>query len=1238
MVKKVLSLILCLAMLLSCFSAAMVSASAAVVSAKSLFTVSTSPVDNNKLTYKISVTANQKNIAGTIIVVEYDSTVLKPVNCGPAMRTNSTEGTVQNFEGNFVHGVTELDKNMYSIAYMNTLSVSTSSTASDFFNIQFEIIDDRHPSTDIRFYCKEYYSTSEADKTISVEDGLQEIRFFDGVSTLEAPVTKSAVPDRDGLKVTWEPVVGANGYVIYRKTAGTDWKIVGTAAGEYTTEYIDIGLESGHTYIYSVSAANDNGESLRDSIGVSCKYVAKPVITNLENVVGGVQITWEGTLGASFYNVMRREYGETEWKKLTSRSAMVTPTYKDTSVENGKTYEYDIISGTDAFESAPSDIGAIIYYVASPVLSIVNTVDGIRLEWSNNPYATRYEIYRKAVGIQSTLAVYDETVNNYYVDKNVEAGKGYTYSVKTYTNGGESAYNISGYTISCVPPAKINSLTPEKFSVRIEWAAVNNANAYSIYRKPADGGQWTKLGTATASATSYSDTTAVSGSYYVYAVCPVLGNSESAKVESEAVYFIKAPGSVVATNVDDGIEVSWERSLGAVDYKIYRSVNGGAAELFKTVSALDGTKYLDDTVEFSKKYSYTIKAINDRAESLDSDVSNELIRISSIGKATPEIAEGGILVKWDAVENVHNYAVFRTSGEGWTQVATVDEAQYLDARVISNTVYSYAVAAIVDGSRGVADMDNPIEILYVAPPANITISNSATSATISWEQVDGAIGYEVYRAKNSADGEYLLVKEFSGNVLSYVDTDVASGEIYYYKIRCKSSENFSVLSGEVKNVFLSIPQITSIANSYTGITFSWNPVEGANSYRIYRKIYGAKYWTYITTVDANTLSFNDTGDTNGALMCYTVKAFYDGSISSAYQAKCMNAIDAPALTCVNKPSGVYLSWSKNTAASGYYIYRKLPTAKYWTRIATVSTTNYTDKNVKSGTEYIYTAKAYKGNVMSGYYADGWTIKYLSTPEITSVVGGYGAVTCMWKAVPGAGAYYVYRKADGATSWSYIGKTTATQWRDTNVKHSSTYTYTVKAYQGTTVSGYNSTGKSVKYIQAPTLTVKNNISGVSLTWDRISGASSYYVYRKAGNAKSWTKIATVTKTNYVDTTVKSGTVYTYTIRAYVSKTLSGYNLYGWKTYYLSTPKLVSVTSTSSGVNVRWQKVPGATWYSVYRKGTTGTWTRIGTTTGNGKVTYTDKTAQKNKRYTYTVRACYGSYISSYYSGEKVTVSY
>lgn len=1237
MFRKVLSLVLCLTMLLSCFSATTLSVSAAVVSAKSLFTVSTKPVDDNKLTYKISVTANQKNIAGTILVVEFDSTVLKPVNCGPAMRTNSTEGTVQNFQGNFVHGVTEFDKNMYSIAYMNTLSVSTQTSASDFFDMQFEIIDNSHPITDIKFYCKEYYSTSEADKTISVEDGLQEIRFFENVSTLEAPVTKSVVPANDGLKVTWEPVVGAAGYAIYRKTSSTDWAMVGTAPGEQTTEYIDTGLESGYTYIYSVSAANDYGESLRDNIGVSCKYVAKPVITKLENVVGGVQVSWSGTLGASFYNVMRREYGETEWKKITSRSATVTPTYKDTAVENGKTYEYDIVSGTDTFESISADIGAIIYYVASPTVSATNTVDGIRLEWPNNPYATRYEIFRKSIGLQSALEIYGETVNNYYVDTNVEAGKGYTYAVKTYTNGGESSYNASGYTITCVPPARITSLSAEKFSVKVEWLAVKNASAYSIYRKPADGGQWAKVGTATAGVTAYSDTSAVSGSYYVYSVCPVISNSESAKVQSEAIYFIKAPGNVVAENVDEGISLVWERSLGAVEYKIYRSVNGGIAEELACVNAAEVTSYLDNKVEFGNKYSYTVKAISDGAESLHSDVSNTLIRISAIGKAVPEIADGGVLVKWDAVENVQNYAVFRTSGEGWTQVATVDEAQYLDTRVISNTVYSYAVAAIVDGSRGVADTNAPVEILYVAPPASVSITNNTSSATVKWGQVAGATGYEIYRAEGNSETEFTLVKSVEGNVLSFVDADVASGKAYIYKIRCKSVEGYSAFSKETKNVFLSIPQISTIANSYTGITFSWKPVDGATSYRVYRKIYGAKYWTYITTVSADTLSYNDTETVNGKIMCYTVKAM-NGSSASAYLAKCMTAVDAPILSYSNSPSGVYLKWDKNDAAVGYWIYRKTPGAKYWTRIACVTTTYYTDKNVKSGTDYIYTAKTYTGKILSSYNPDGWSLKHLSTPVITSVARGYGALTCSWKAVPGAAAYYVYRKADGAANWSYIAKTTSTLYRDTKVENGKSYTYTVKAYHGANVSSFNYSGVSAKYIAAPTVKVTNNISGVALTWDKIPGASSYYVYRKAGNAKSWTKIATVTKTNYVDTNVKSGTVYLYTVKTYASKTLSGCNLNGWKTYFLSTPKIVSALSYPSGVNIRWEKVPGATWYAVYRKGTTGTWTRIGTTTGNTKVTFIDTTAEKNKRYTYTVKACYGGYMSSYYTGEKVTVSY
>jgi fibronectin type 3 domain-containing protein len=163
--------------------------------------------------------------------------------------------------------------------------------------------------------------------------------------------------------------------------------------------------------------------------------------------------------------------------------------------------------------------------------------------------------------------------------------------------------------------------------------------------------------------------------------------------------------------------------------------------------------------------------------------------------------------------------------------------------------------------------------------------------------------------------------------------------------------------------------------------------------------------------------------------------------------------------------------------------------------------------------------------------------------------------------------------------------------------------------------------------------------VYLSWSRISGSNSYYIYRKAGNAKSWTKVATVTGTSYLDSNVKPGVTYAYTIRAYGSKVLSGYKSSGWKIMRLNTPELVSATSYKDGVEIKWQKVSYATKYEIYRKEKGDkSWKIVGQTTGNTKVTFKDKTAEQGKTYTYTVRARNGNYRSWYKSGISCKAKY
>ncbi len=1245
MFKKVLSMLLCIVICISCFSVTAIETVAAY-NVKSLFAVTSSPVKDGLLHYTINITAQQKNIAGAVILVKFDSTVLKPVSkidsetayCSPAQTTNNNTGTTQNFEGTFVHGVTEEDANVYSIAYMNETAVSTGIAAKGFFNMVFEVIDESRPKTNVEFFCKEYYSTSEIDKNITTADGLQLIQSYRNIATLEAPKANSIKPTLEGFDITWSAVTGADGYVVYRSTPDSGKTKVGELAGKNITSFSDKGLVSGVNYTYTITAVNNLGTESIESSGLTAKFIAKPQIDYVKNVAGGIEIAWTATAGAQNYNIMRRVAGEKEWKRIAVRSASLNPVFKDTSVTDGVEYEYDVNSATDTFESLFASSGEKVIYVKTPVFtSVTNTMSGVQLKWSAHPKATKYIIYKRVIGVDAALAPYAETGSIFFEDTEVEAGKTYTYSIKVCTNNGDSAYNTSGYTITRVPCTEVTTLFIEKNGVKVNWKSVPGVDGYSIHRRPLSSNAWTKVGTVKNNVSSFADTGLSSGTQYVYAVTPIINNSEGAKIESSVIYFIKAPDNVNATNEVDGIKVTWNRVGGAVSYAVFRKDSFGNTEQIGTVEGNTNVIFTDKNVQNGNTYSYTVIAINALGESKSSDSSNSLYRWNEPVPATPELYEGGIKVSWSAKTNAEKYVVYRCVDGVWSPIGESKKAEYIDTDVVSNKTYSYAVGLVINGSISVVHKPAKAQIRYIAPANEITTANGSNYTKVSWKAVAGAQKYYLYKSESN-NGGYKLVASLDSKTLSYVDNAVSAGEEVYYSVRCYNGELTSVHSTGKRSVFLEIPKIKGVTNVYEGQNFTWNAVKGATGYRVYRKIYGEKYYTYITTVDANVLSYTDTECINGKIMCYTVKAVNDDS-ASAYLAKCMTYVKAPTPAISNSPSGVYLKWDKNDAAVGYWIYRKTPNAKNWTRIACVKTLYYTDASVKSGTEYLYTVKAYTGKLLSGCNMNGWRVMHLATPKMTSVANGYGAVTCFWNAVPGAKSYNVYRKVDGATSWTYVGNTTATLYRDTAVNNLSTYTYTVRAVNGANVSSFNYAGKSVKYLIAPTVQISNSTTGVYLQWKRIKGATSYYVYRKAGNAKSWTKIDTVTGNSYLDTNIKAGVQYTYTVRAYGSKTLSGCNSYGWKTVYLNTPKMVSALSYPSGITVKWKKVPVATWYAVFRKAEGDkSWTLIGKTTGNANVTYVDKTAKSGVTYTYTVRACYGNYRSWFQSGVKCTANY
>ena len=254
---------------------------------------------------------------------------------------------------------------------------------------------------------------------------------------------------------------------------------------------------------------------------------------------------------------------------------------------------------------------------------------------------------------------------------------------------------------------------------------------------------------------------------------------------------------------------------------------------------------------------------------------------------------------------------------------------------------------------------------------------------------------------------------------------------------------------------------------------------------------------------------------------------------------------------------------------------------------------------------------------------------LATPKISKAESVYGGVKLTWNKVNGAAKYRVYYK--GRKGWTRMVDTTSTSYIDKDVSSGRNYTYTVRCISAdgkSFTSGYDSKGKSVKYIAAPEISKLENVNGgVKITWNKVSGATKYRVYYKG--SKGWTKMVDTTSTSYTDKDVSSGRNYTYTVRCISDDGKSfesGFNPKGSSIRYNQAPKILETNVVNGGIKVIWE-TENNTNYRLYCKTEGKGWTKV-CDSKTGVVTH--KNLQPNKTYTYTVRAI-SSDAKKYLSG-------
>ncbi len=161
-------------------------------------------------------------------------------------------------------------------------------------------------------------------------------------------------------------------------------------------------------------------------------------------------------------------------------------------------------------------------------------------------------------------------------------------------------------------------------------------------------------------------------------------------------------------------------------------------------------------------------------------------------------------------------------------------------------------------------------------------------------------------------------------------------------------------------------KLKTIANASSGVKLTWNKIEKADYYEIYRKVKGGSYECIGTTTS---VSYIDKTTKSGTNYYYVIKSVNSAGKSAVSNTLSIKFLAAPTLKSIaTAKAGVTIKWDQVTGASGYKVYRQTGSGNY-VEVATVkkgTTVSYVDKSAKKGKTYTYKVKAYSGKTTSAF--------------------------------------------------------------------------------------------------------------------------------------------------------------------------------------------------------------------------------------------------------------------------------
>jgi hypothetical protein len=484
-------------------------------------------------------------------------------------------------------------------------------------------------------------------------------------SVAPGPTVATAAPvDPFSVQVSWDPVAGAEGYILWVRygvdtlpetdpASTASWDKLAVLDGA-ATSFVNDGLNVGKTYQYKVVAFNGKGMGPQSNVTSATTPADIPLLPANLNVVGvtdtTVTLSWFDQADDETGFVIERQdiplLTADPWPPFVEIARIATPnngaaggvTFTDginplLPLEAGRSYNYRVAAYNATGISLWNDNGPVMATTlglpaaASGLSAMVISGTDVALTWTDNSAAELgFRIERAAdvdflVNVRTVLVPADTTS---WHDVSVVPETTYFYRVYSYNAIGDAILpsNTVQVTTPGLPPAAPSNLVadaPPVLPVQVNLSWTDNAvseTGFTVERS-LDAAFATGLVSFALPADSvgYTDTAVEPKTTYYYRVSAF--NDGGASTYSNAVSVVtpgeipQAPSALLVTKVGNkAITLSWrDNSTNEQGFAIERSLDGAVWNLLAE-TGMDVTSYKDSGLQRHTTYWYRLRAFN----------------------------------------------------------------------------------------------------------------------------------------------------------------------------------------------------------------------------------------------------------------------------------------------------------------------------------------------------------------------------------------------------------------------------------------------------------------------------------------------------------------------------------------------------------------------------------------------------------------------------------------------------